>query len=293
MEGAMAQNAVSDMNPVERIRAAYKAMSKTQQRIADLLLERGDAVCFMSLTEFGEAAGVTSVTVVNFCKKLGYASFSDFKKELQNYIQTMISPRSVVKSNLDDYRSQSDKNLLTRAMEHEIELLSLTCQMISRENILRAVDMLHGARKIYLAGKGLSIPVAEIFLTRLDFLCKDAQILSLSNLNLLPNRLSGANEDDVFIIFSFPNYSPVLGDLAHCARHLGSKIICITDKATAPPACYADLLLLCQTSSLVYYNSMTAPVSVVTVLSSLLAVKDSDQSGLRKEKLQELSRFFE
>lgn len=289
----MVHNAALNENPVERIRASYDALSKTQQRIADLLLERGDAVCFMSLTEFGEAAGVTSVTVVNFCKKLGYASFSDFKKELQNYIQTMISPRSVVKSNLGDYRGQPDKSLLIRAMEHEIELLTLTCQMISLDNILCAVDLLYGARKIYLAGKGLSVPVAEIFLTRLDFLCKDARILSLSNLNLLPNRLSGANEEDVFVIFSFPNYSPVLGDLAHCARHLGSKIICITDKATAPPACYADVLLLCQTSSLVYYNSMTAPVSIVTVLSSLLAIKDSDQSGLRKEKLQELSRFFE
>ena len=59
--------------------------------------------------------------------------------------------------------------------------------------------MLCQAREIYLVGKGLSIPVIELFLARLDFLSIPAKRIPLDNLNLLPNRLVKAGpEEDVY-----------------------------------------------------------------------------------------------
>ncbi|MCI8699617.1 MAG: MurR/RpiR family transcriptional regulator [Lawsonibacter sp.] len=277
-------------NPVERIREAYGQLSNTQRRIADYILEVGDRVCFLSLTQLSQETDVTPVTVVNFCKKVGYASFSDFKKEFQSYIQGVISPRHVVKGDLENYQNRSEQELLQRTIEHEMKLMSDTFTCLGQESLIQAAELLSGAGRIYLVGKGLSIPVIDLFVARLDFLCLDARKVPLDNLNLLPNRLVNAGAEDVFVVFSFPNYSPIIGEVACSVKEqLGSRIICITDKPTAPPACYADILLLCQTSSLVYYNSMTTPASLVTILTSLMAVKSRKRSPETQEKMAQLS----
>ncbi|NBI08921.1 MurR/RpiR family transcriptional regulator [Colidextribacter sp. OB.20] len=277
-------------NPMERIREIYEQLSNTQRKIADFVLKTGDGVCFLSLTQLSQEAGVTSVTVVNFCKKLGYSSFSDFKKGFQYYIQGVISPRHVVKSDLADYQARPEEDFLQQVMAHEMNLMSDTFTCLGKESLIQAAELLCKARRVYLVGKGLSLPVIDLFLSRLDFLCLDAKKVSFDNLNLLPNRLANAGPEDVFVVFSFPNYSPIIGEVAHSVKEqLSSRIICITDKPTAPPACYADILLLCQTSGLVYYNSMTTPTSLVTILTSLMAVKVQGQASPAQEKIPQLA----
>ena len=197
-----------------------------------------------------------------------------------------------MKTDLGHYQSHSDATFLTQAMEHEVSLLTDTFSCLNMDALIHAVNMLCQAREIYLVGKGLSIPVIELFLARLDFLSIPAKRIPLDNLNLLPNRLVKAGPEDVFVVFSFPNYSPVLGKIAKNVKTvLNSSLICITDKPTAPPACYADALLLCQTSSLVFYNSMTVPISVVTLLTSLMAIKTSGQRACLEEKLKQLENL--
>ncbi len=279
-------------NPAALIRSVYDDLSRTQQKIADLLLERGDAVCFLSLADFSALAGVTAVTVVNFAKKLGYESFSDLKKDFQSYIQSMLSPRNVVRADIAGCVGQDGSDMLSRAMDNEQELLRETFRLISRESLFEAVRLLLGARRVYLAARGLAIPVAESLLARLTFLRIDAESLRLDNLNLLPRRLADAGEQDVFVVFSFPNYNKSIGQVARSARHLGSKVICVTDKTASPPSCYSDVILLCQTSSLVFYNSMTAPHSLVNILATLMAVELREKLEGDRDKLQKLAAFF-
>lgn len=80
--------------------------------------------------------------------------------------------------------------------------------------------------------------------------------------------------------------------MAQCAQALGCHTICITDKLTAPIASYAEQLLLCQTSSLIYYNSMTAPTSLVTILSGILAVL-IQKDVKTQERLDYIASFFQ
>lgn len=280
-------------NPIEIIRKEYNSLSRTQKKIADLLLERGDVACFLSLNDLSDMAGVTAVTVVKFAKKLGYDNFSDLKKDLQNYVQSMISPRSVVKSDLQQFDNLCNTNTIQRIIESELSLMSETYNSINKDSIIGAVRLILSARKIYLAAKGLTIPVAETLLTRLNFLCIESELIKMDNINLLPRRILHADEQDVFIVFSFPNYTQAIGEIAKCAKHLGSKVICITDKTTSPPSCYSDIILLCHTSSLVFYNSMTVPLSVVNIIATLLAIELKDRLAEDKPKIKQLASFFE
>ena len=278
-------------NPIENIKNRYSMLSKTQKKIADFILSREDIGSFLSLNELSEQAGVTAVTVVRFCKKIGYNTFSDFKKDCQNYLQSMILPKNVVKLDYESIPNSID-NVLQKVIENEITLVNETLKHINYDSIKQTIDIILTSKKVHLAARGITIPVAKILKTRLDFLCIESELIKMENINLLPRRLLNCNEDDVFIIFSFPNYSQSLGDLAKCVKSLGSKIICITDKAISPPALFSDILLICQTSSTIFYNSMTAPSSLVNVIATLLAIELNNKLKQNKLKIKRLAEYF-
>lgn len=278
-------------SPMANVKKEYSKLSKTQKKIADFLLSREDIGSFLSLNDLSEQAGVTPVTVVKFCKRIGYDTFSDFKRDCQNYLQSMIFPRSVVRFDYEDI-SESLDNTLEKIIDNEISLVKETLTHINYDNINQAIKMILNSRKIYIAAKGITIPVAQILQTRFDFLCIESELIKMDNINLLPRRIVNCNEKDTFIIFSFPNYTLSLGDLAKCVKSLGCKVICITDKAISPPACFSDILLLCQTSSTIFYNSMTAPSSLVNIIATLLALELNEVLKENKPEIKRLSQYF-
>lgn len=279
-------------NPIDAIRKSYSSLSPIQKKIADIILGQTETVCFMRLEDISKLAGVTNVTVIRFAKKLGYESFGAFKKDLQNYIQTMVLPKRVIKPEISNLRSTPTDDVIRRAIQNEFDLMQATYDSISSEDLFGAAAMLKEARKIYIVGTGLNEPITEILLTRLRFLCLDAQIIYSHNLALVPYYLVNAGADDAFILFSFPNYKDFSIKMAKCAQDIGCHTICITDKPTAPIACYAEKLLLCQTSSLVYYNSMTMPTSLITILTSILAVQ-IQKDVKTQERLDHIASFFQ
>lgn len=278
-------------NPVELIQQSYPDLSPIQKKIADLMLEEIETICFLRLDEVSKKAEVTSVTVIRFVKKLGYESYGSFKKDLQNYVQTMIIPKRIIKSDIQNLKEATAADIIRQAVDNEFKLMKATYESMPVDALTEVADLLKNARKIFIAGTGLNQAMAEILLIRLNFLCLDAQILPHDNLNVLPYQLTTAGPEDVFVIFSFPNYKRFAIDVAKCARSLGSHTVCITDKISSPIAPHAEKLLLCQTSSLVYYNSMTMPVSLITILSSILAVQISTDPKT-KEQIDRISAFF-
>ncbi len=259
-------------NPIERIRSIYAHLSKTQKKIAAFLLDESEKACFMALNEISETVGVAPVTLIKFVKTLGYSNFSDFKKKYQVYFQEMIAPRTVLRNDALDF-SHGTKDIARNIMDNELRLLSSSQTALNEESLFKAVRYIKEARKIFLVAKGLSIPVAELLQIRLTFLSLESEILRLDNNVLLPRSLARANDQDLFIILTFPNYSQILAEVARCAKLRGSRVITITDKTTSPPACYSNLLLLCHVESTVFYNSMTAPLSIVNTLAEMLAIE--------------------
>ena len=279
-------------NPITRIHNIYPSLSTTQKSIADLVLEQEENVCFMRLEDISKLIGVTNVTVIRFAKKLGYDSFGAFKRDLQNYVQTSIVPKRIIKSEIKDLRDTSADDIIHNAIQNEFHLMHATYDNISPETLYETAMLIKNARKVYIVGTGLNEPITEILLVRLKFLSIDAEIISGDNLTLLPHYLINISKEDVFVIFSFPNYKEFAIKMAKCAHEIGCHTVCITDRPTAPTSYYAEKLILCQTSSLVYYNSMTTPTSLVTLLSSILAVYiEKDQKT--QERIDYISSFFQ
>lgn len=67
-----------------QIEQLYGSLRGARKRIASLILEKSADCCFYSLKQFAKAADCSEVTMLSFCKQLGYPSFIDFRHALQS-----------------------------------------------------------------------------------------------------------------------------------------------------------------------------------------------------------------
>ena len=254
------------------IRNAYPRLSRAQKRIADFILRQPEDACFASLKELTEAVGTTEVTVMNFTRRLGIDGFTGLKRELQAYIRMRLSPNEKITHAMENVRSRSEGGVYHDFCENELATLSSTYATVPEEALHQAAAMLKNARQIFLLGYDVSLPVVQFLLLRLHYLGYNAVQLNLSDRSQLLLSLTQATPQDVFVAISFPNHAPEMAGVGHYLHQKQIPLITITDQLTAPITIYATQSLTCATGDLLFFNTITAPISLVNVLCAFLAM---------------------
>lgn len=262
-------------NPFIMIEKIYPNLSKTHQLIADIYIHKRDIAIMLSIRELSEMAGVSPVTIISFARKLGYSGYSKMKKDMQKYYHKKKHP-VLIKTDPFDKDSDPDSRLydtFKETIKDEIELITNTLQNLDSVSLTLAINELCKSKTVYLVAYGVVLPVAEIFQHRLISMNFRVHIITFDNLSLTPTILSGTEENDLFIIFSFPYYLSTVKVVAECAKLRKNRVICITDNMASPCVPFADILLLCNAYSKHFNNSMTAVVALINVLSSMLLLR--------------------
>lgn len=278
------------MTVVEIINENYSELSKTQKRIADFVIQNTETMCFLSLKELAETIGTTEVTIINFCKKIGYDSFNSFKKDVQKYIQMVLSPSSKIVNAITDIEDK-DKQLL-EIIKSDLDALNSTLQGINIVDVKKSVEILKKATKIYVVGEDMSEVVADLLVLRIEMLGLDVEKFKLNSYDRMSIQMLGVKPTDVFIIISFPTYSKKPIVLSEYLREKGNQIICITDKTTSPVAIRSKIIFTCATETPIFYNSMTSPISLSNILVSALALEMKEVAIRNKDCINEVEEYF-
>lgn len=273
----------NEKNPIEIIQELYPKLSKSQKKISDVLLHKRDIAVFLSIQELCALADVTPATVLRFSRTLGYSGYAELKKSLQAHHHNKMYPLQF-RDGMMSGGSPDPRARLDRLMEAEVKLLIETYQNLDFDAIMEAASLLCRAKKIYLAGFGLVLWPVKILEHRLTALQRDSTVLTFENYSLLPSILERAAEEDVFVLFTFPDYLSTIKGIAQCAQARGCKVICITDRAAAPAAACADKLLLCKAENGVHSLSVTAAASLVNVITAAMSAQ-LDESALHHENM--------
>lgn len=68
-------------------------LTKTQQTIAEFILDHSGDACFMTSTEIAARLKVSESSVIRFARSLGYTGFMDFQKNLRKEFQNQVHHR--------------------------------------------------------------------------------------------------------------------------------------------------------------------------------------------------------
>ena len=220
------------MPTVQQMIDLSDTLSKTQTRIFEYMLNHPEAVCYDTLRNTAERIGVTEVSVLKVCRKLGCSGYAEMKEVFQHYVGERLKDsfdRSYTLETVDD-RSRSDRGALLRSMfEAEQQGITALAASIGEEQIFDCAQTLMNAREVLLFGHDVSKVMADYFAHRLNYLRIKASSLKLGDSDTVKTSLSMVNENDVIVLFSFPPYYEPVSNVARYAAYRGATIITITD----------------------------------------------------------------
>lgn len=263
------------MNILDKIKSLYPDFTKKQKTIADYFLANPEDICYSTLAQLSQEINVSELTLLRFCQRVDCTNFLTLKKLFREYTQEMIKQHSTATyfiPNEDSHNFSNKDSLLADIYQHDITNLSSFFNTFEPQSITTASEMIQNSTCIYIFAHDISCILGDFLKTRLHLLGFNSSLIDLSNLSKTQNCLQQMKSTDLAIIFSFPQYYYPIGNIANKISHMDIPILTITDSAASPASKYSSLLLLCPSSTKLFYNSLALPMTILNLIASCLVV---------------------
>jgi len=143
---------------VDRIRSSYEGLTKSQQKLANFVVDNYRDVAFMTCAELGHALEVDQATVVRFAQALGYSGYTELLDEIQEIVKAELKTVREIPEMVTTPDQAFYKVLLLEKANLDTLLTAIT-----PETIKDVVSTLKAARRIYVIGEGAEGYAADLF----------------------------------------------------------------------------------------------------------------------------------
>lgn len=252
------------MEMVERLRAKLPALSPSERKVAQFLLEAPLEFAFRAASDLASRAGVSEATVIRFARSLGYAGYADLRQAAQAAVR---ADRYVNRGLLAEEALRDSPSVLHRVMRLDMRLIAETLRQIDERQFTQAVDRLLAARQIAVVGLRTSAAPAIFLGVALHNLLGNAAHLDLG-IGDLVDQVANLTPDDVVVAFSFARYTRQVVEFVDLAAEQGVPCIVVTDHPLAPATARASLIFVMQTRA---HAPVDSPVATFALCNALLA----------------------
>ncbi|EOC1304970.1 MurR/RpiR family transcriptional regulator [Cronobacter dublinensis] len=278
------------MNMLEKIQSQLEHLSKSERKVAEVILESPSQAIHSSIATLASEAGVSEPTVNRFCRSLDTKGFPDFKLHLA---QSLANGTPYVNRNVDE--DDSVEAYTSKIFESAMASLDHVRQSLDMATVNRAVDMLTQAKKIAFFGLGSSAAVAHDAMNK--FFRFNVPVVYSEDIVVQRMSCMNGGPDDVVVLISHTGRTKSLVELARLARDNNALVLAITSRGS-PLAREASLALLLDvpedTDIYMPMVSRLAQLTVIDVLATGFTLrrgaKFRDNLKRVKEALKE-SRF--
>lgn len=249
-------------------------LSAMEKRLAQYVLADVNAATSASITEIAAGAGVSAPTVTRFCRRLGCASFSDFKVQLAK--SAFVGLRYFRPETVTDTPQEVAEDIVTKAQGALFDMH----RALDLDAVQTAAKALAKADMIYAFGSGgnSSMIVNELQNRLFRLGCR----ISACNDNGMYLMLSAAAEPGTVVFAS--SFSGRNMDLARCLGLLqarGVMTIALTQSGS-PVAKAADLVIPVDLPEGRNIHRATSTryafLGVIDILANLVAYADRTRS---------------
>jgi DNA-binding MurR/RpiR family transcriptional regulator len=253
-----------------RIRRHSPKLSRGQRKVVDLFVGRSEQAVFLTSLSVARAVGVSEATVVRTARALGFGGYPQFREAFRtNFLQRM---STVARVRLSARARHKETDIAAAVLETEFSNLEATRQRLDPKALARAVDLIIGARAVYVVGMRSAYSLAWLLHFSLMLIRARSHLLTLG-VGDAPERLEGIDTRDVVVGISFERYASATVTLFRACLEQGARGIALTDKPTSPLADGADVVLEAQNRLSSFIDSYVAPTAVIDVLVTLVAAK--------------------
>lgn len=241
---------------IQKVYAELDTMTKTERQAAEYFLAHPDEFALLTLDKLALKVGVSTASIIRFCRRLGFFGYKDFQETLRDGM----SNRMPLPIKLAHSRSTQADQLLDRVALDGIQAIHQTLNELSAQALSAAVELLEDSRRVFTFGLRESYAMAHYLYTRLITIRDNVRILD-TGFHTMLEPLLDLNADDTIVVFLFRRYTEQSLRMLPLLKATGASVIVITSAPCDEGlAAQADVLLPCHVENNGIKNTYLAPM---------------------------------
>jgi len=271
-----------DLSLPERIEQTN--LTSTEEMIIEKITKNINDLAFYNGAQMAEACGVSASLITRLTQKLGYNSFQEFKRDVEDLYKQSTTPYDTFKKYLTkiaEYESDSIHYSIMQDLQNITEME----KQLKKSDIDEIVAKIKNANTVYLVAMFASENAAKLlshYLDRLEINYRLLFGLGLSKQTEYRNPKTG----DLLIAFSSQGILKEVLEAVQLSKKNGATVVSVTDSKINSLAKNSDYVLVAPVSGATFDYSHTATVAMVNILANCLA-STFDQEYL-VERLEEV-----
>jgi DNA-binding MurR/RpiR family transcriptional regulator len=277
----------------ERVNQATEMMSPQLRRASAVLLERPDDVALLSMRELASRAALPPSTFVRLSQMLGFAGYSEMRQIFADRLRgrpRVYSERAELLQEREDDGAESA--LLKEIFGAELRNIERTLARNDTAAILRIIEFIEDADRIFLLGQRSCYPVAYFFDYVYRLFAQNAVLVEDTG-GAFGDRLRGIARGDLLIAASVRPYTRSTIRGAEFAAARGADIVSITDDELSPLVKRSREVLFVEAGSPSFFHSIVSPLVLVEVLLAVLMARGGTAALARLEASEEQLNLFD
>ena len=255
---------------IANIEKAMPKLSKGQKKIAEFIINNYDKAAYMTACAMGSEVGVSESTVVRFANEMGFDGYPELQSQIRDTVRVRLT--SVQRVNVANHR-MGDDDVIDHVLNADAEKIKSTLEQIDRAAFREAVDLILGARNIYILGMRSSAVLAEFMNYYFGLLFDNVRLIRPAGGSEIFEHLMKVHEDDVFVSISFPRYTTTIINATEYVSKTGAKVIAITDSLSSPIVPHAAVTLTAKSEMASFADSLVAPMSLINAMIAYIGKK--------------------
>ncbi|WP_068115994.1 MurR/RpiR family transcriptional regulator [Tropicimonas marinistellae] len=262
-------------------------LTRSEQQLANVLLQDYPMAGLQSVTKLAAAAGVSTPTVIRMARKLGFEGFPSLQDALREDVAAQIMKPI---SKHEDWQAKgAGEHSLDRFAEAVTANMRYTLERLSRSQFDAVASVLADPdRRVYVAGGRITRSNADYLFNHLQIIRANVTQLG-GSVNVWPHYLLDMDERAILVLFDIRRYESNMFRLANVARERKCEIVLFTDQWGSPIAKVADHVFHAQVE---VPSSWDSTITIMLILEALIAEVQRMGWDQSRERIEELEAMF-
>ncbi|MEQ8290656.1 MAG: MurR/RpiR family transcriptional regulator [Roseovarius sp.] len=259
----------------KRIENVWDSLSSAERRAAACMRARGNLLSLDTGAALAQEAGVSQMTVSRLLKKMGFQGVAALKRALRE-------DEALDAIDLKDRNERLLDGSIGDFLKREAEAVLALAELVASDRWREAVEVVHGADDVVVAGFQMLRGHVEDFARRLSTYRDNVRYAATHDgclSELIPPK--GRARRRVLILVDIVPYGREAETVAALARKSGFEVLILTDELNEWAKAHTDLVLTARISTDLTIESTGPLATLLSLLAQAVAEHDPVATAAR------------
>ena len=273
------------------LQSSYDGLSPQLRQAARYILAHPEEVALTSMRRVAAHAAVKPSTMVRLARAIGFEGFEDLREPYRQWLRGGEGAFEARARSLRARGADGTETLLQEIDAADAANLAGASGPAVHMAVLDAADALVAARRVFVLGLRSCFSLAHYFHYTCSMVGIETRLIDGHGGTFL-DALRGIGDGDVLLAFSFRPYSRETVKAVETAVEDGAEVIAVTDAAVSPLARPARHVMVVETASPNFFQSLVGPLAVTQqLLGAVVCRVGEDGLAALKDHERHLKQF--